>query len=159
MFCLYLFVLPNLHSSPPAIFHRLEMTRCWTNRSDVCASAETSNSYYTQQCEDISIFKNWSKWSKVFQNISHTFYLVGQLTSSGWTEVCTSKDKWSAKSKIYININSMYYNFEMPYIYWMYSGRLDRSVYKQGQVVCPTVECTVEKGGDGSLLPDYLAKT
>ena len=41
----------------------------------------------------------------------------------------------------------------------MYSGRLDRSVYKQGQVVCPTVECTVEKGGDGSLLPDYLAKT
>ena len=33
----------------------------------------------------------------------------------------------------------------------MYSGRLDRSVYKQGQVVCPTVECTVEKGEDGSL--------
>jgi len=24
--------------------------------------------------------------------------------------------------------------------------KLDRSVYKQGQVVCPTVECTVEKG-------------
>ena len=33
----------------------------------------------------------------------------------------------------------------------MYSGRLDRSVYKQGQVVCPTVECTVEKGENGSL--------
>ena len=25
--------------------------------------------------------------------------------------------------------------------------RLDRSVYKQGQVIRPTVECTVEKGG------------
>ena len=35
---------------------------------------------------------------------------------------------------------------------WITSGRLDRSVYKQGQVVCPTVECTVEKGEDGSLM-------
>ena len=45
--CSYLFVLPDLHLSPPSIFHRLEMTPCWANRSAVCGSTATSNSYYT----------------------------------------------------------------------------------------------------------------
>ena len=36
--------------------------------------------------------------------------------------MCTSKDKWPANSKIYIDINSIYYNFEMTHIGCILAG-------------------------------------
>ena len=187
------------------IYHLLQFSIAWKwlhvgQTEAVCALPQQQAIHITpQQCEDILVFQHWSKWSKVFQNISHTFFWNSKiLDKQNWCALLQKQafilhktwglwgisGKTSCKSKININMPVQNVQQFLNVIYWVQlfdnhnfiklnrsiennqiskkqglgvflqnqwvhntflasfftfalynSGRLDRSVYKQGQVV------------------------
>ena len=90
-------------------------------------------------------FLNAIYWVKLFDN--HNFIKLNRSIENNQISKKQGLDVFLQNQWVHNTFLASSFTFAL-----YNSGRLDRSVYKQGQVVCPTVECTVEKGEDGSLM-------